>query len=143
MKKYFVRTIATLLLFAALPMIGSFCLADFSFLTASAHTAPISDDKAIAYDICSQEQANIFNSAPTNHDDLAIANEHSILPCCEDSDSPIVISQNQFDRIGKYIIAIIFTEKPLAKIVFKKISYHQIISSPPELSSIKVTILRI
>ena len=143
MKKYFTRTIATLLLFAVLPMIGSFCLADFSFLIASVHAAPISDDRAIAYDICSQEQANIFNSAPTQHDDLAIANEHSILPCCEDSDSPIVISQNQFHRIGKFIPVILFTEKPLAKIVFKKISYYQLIISPPELSSINVTILRI
>jgi hypothetical protein len=141
MKKYFVRLIATLLFFAVLPMIGNFCLADFSFLIASANTAHISHDKAIAYDICSQEQANIFNLAPVNK--VAISNHNSISPCCEDGNSPIIVSQNQFDRIGKFIPIIFFTEKPLAKLFFKKIAYSSTVSSPPELSSIKATILRI
>lgn len=141
MKKYFIRLIATLLFFAFLPMVSNFCLADFSFLIAHANTAPVAHNKAIAYDICSQKQANIFASAPVNH--LAIKNHHSISPCCADSNSPTVISANQFDQIGKFIPIIFFTEKPLAKLVFKKIAYSSTVSSPPELSSIKVTILRI
>ncbi|MFZ2310245.1 MAG: hypothetical protein WAW11_01755 [Patescibacteria group bacterium] len=143
MKKYFVRLIATLLFFAVLPMIGSFCLADFSFLIAHANTAPVAHDKAIAYDICSQEQANIFNLASTYNDGVDISNHNAILPCCEDSNSPVVISQKQFDKIGKFIPIIFFTDKPLAQLVFKKIAYSSIISSPPELSSIRATILRI
>jgi hypothetical protein len=143
MRKYFTRLIATVLFFAFLPMVSSFCLADFSFLIAHANTAPVAHDKAIAYDICSQEQANIFNLAPINYDNVAISNHNSILPCCEDSSSPTVISQTQFDQIGKFIPVIFFTEKPLAKLVFKKIAYSSTVSSPPELSSIKATILRI
>jgi hypothetical protein len=142
MKKYFVRLIATLLFFAFLPMVSNFCLADLSFLIARANTTPVTHDKAIAYDICSQEQANIFNLAPINNN-VAIQNHNSILPCCEDSNSPTVVSATQFDQIGKFIPIIFFTEKPLAKLVFKKIAYSSIVSSPPELSSIKATILRI
>lgn len=141
MKKYFVRLIAVLLLFAFLPMVSSFCLADFSFLVVHANTAPVAHDKAIAYDICSQKQANIFNLAPINQ--LAIQSHDSILPCCIDGNSPTVISQNQLDKIGKFIAITFFTEKPLTKLFFKKIAYSSIVSSPPELLSIKATILRI
>jgi hypothetical protein len=81
-----------------------------------------------------------------NHSDSHNDTNHnnSVLPCCVDGGHPSVISASQPLEISKLIPALFINVSLAApKIIKETAAYSSPIMSPPELVSVRTTILRL
>jgi len=166
MKKQFIKITAISLLALIIPMTGGLCFQDllgvsFSSNVAQAATS-ISDspELGMSMDVCNRSGVNQLNyqtntftsrvnkvdngqnlrtatSAPISDDD------NSLLPCCVGGAHPnSIISFNSLE-IHKPIHFAIFSFEKLPLNTLQTISYQVPLKAPPELSSLKTTVLRI
>ena len=73
----------------------------------------------------------------------AVAATSSLLPCCVDSAHPGLTVISQSVTFDKSAAVAIFTQTVSLSENLKTINYHNPIISPPELSMVKATVLRL
>lgn len=143
MKKYFIKIFTSLLIVAILPVISSFC--SFNLLNSITKIDTVkaaSANIAIHDKNCDTQNVNQATSMPSNQ--ISIKKNHNfILPCCLNGNDNNVPALNQAVEFNKFIPLIISTTKQLSKIHPNIVFHNTPNISPPELSLIRTTILRL
>lgn len=162
MKKYFVKTIVVLLISAIVPMVSGLCfnvLANPFFQVKVAQAASLDISSVIDGDMCGQEPVarqssnSVFTSEPTFapspilvfnsvHSGSTTESHNTSLSCCLTGNASVV-TVFQLTEIGKSIPLSFFNQKILPEDILRVTVHRALLTSPPELSSIKTTILRI
>ena len=143
MKKYFVKIVAVSLIVVVFPMVSGFCfqvLFDSAVKTNVVQAAP--NEMADNMDVCVERQGGGQIEEPmasmpiTNHN-------NSLLPCCVNGSHSSAAAFSESLEINKFIPVIFFPEDQLLTAAPKTAVYHTHVTSPPELLSVKTTILRL
>jgi len=159
MKKYFIKITVVSLMTTVFFMASGFCfhsLLDFKFEPRVAQAASTDNLEANNYNGCAGEiENNQINYFQTNFLNLSnqikdiqipvvtTGNANSILPCCAGESHPSVVSIPQSSGINKFIPVAFISENQTLKIIPQGRIYAAPIFSPPELLSLRTTILRI
>ena len=135
MRKFFSKIFTLFLLVSILGMVGDFCfhnLTDNIRLVEIAQAATLDHDR----DSCGANHA----AKPVTE----TGHQNSLLSCCSSNTVPGVLStSSSTTEIIKFIPATFFSGYEPIKMVLNTVSYHQLITSPPELIALRVTTLRI
>ncbi|MHB8904000.1 MAG: hypothetical protein ACYC40_02770 [Patescibacteria group bacterium] len=85
-------------------------------------------------------QPSLSEAMPAAHS----KNHKALLPCCVDGNQPIIIASSQAAEIYKFIpISVSDNFEELTLNISRTISYQAPITAPPELLSLRTTILRL
>lgn len=144
MKKYLQAIITSLLITLLLPVLGNFCVSDLfahsffdtdinetSFLSMSAPT-----------DDCQEMEINNFKKLASNNYATTDSN-HSILPCCSHDNLVKVTVNLQSIKLSKISAILSFNQEILENVTFADQIYYIPEILPPELLSLKTTVLRL
>lgn len=169
MKKYFVKTTVVLLISAIVPMVSGLCfnvLSNSFFQIKTAQAASLDIRLVTDGDMCSQEPvsgqastltptlSSILSSAPTltstptlvltsTQAGSTTGSHSSSLLCCLTGNNASTVTVPQSAEIGKSLPLIFFNQKILPEDILRVTVHRALLTSPPELSSIQTTILRI
>jgi len=136
MKKYFTKTLVLSLLVTIFAMAGSFCfhgLLGSNFEVLEAHAATLENTK----DSCTDMPVETKKPVRTSH-------ENSLLPCCVSDTQPTSTSSVlQMSEVIKILPNIVFHNYEVTQTILKSAVYHTPLISPPELSALESTVLRV
>jgi hypothetical protein len=143
MKKYFTKFSALLILIAIFFTASSFCFHRLfgSLITIQEAHAASTYDPEIKLDTC-MGVSTIFQRYGGSVN--SISHEKSLLPCCDSSSRPDVISStSQMFEMTKVTSTLFFSGyEPIKSILISAI-YYKNLTSPPELLALKSTVIRI
>ena len=145
MKKYYIKIAAILLITVIFPMTSGSCLPgllDPMIKTDFAQAASLDNKQANGTNVCGDEQTKeqVYDQVmPMPMKD----HRNSLLPCCMDGGHSVIITNTQFIELGKLLPVMFFSKVQLFITVPKIFFDNSPIISPPELLSVKKTILRL
>lgn len=141
MKKYFTKIIVITLLFGIFTMTSSLCFQGLLGSLAAARPAEAASVEApvAEVDACGVQhvQHPVKPVAPK------AAHHNTVLPCCVDGGHSDIVSFFKSVEPAKVVPVILSTIEYLPKTVIEIVAYHSPLISPPELSAVRTTILRV
>jgi len=132
MKKYFIKILASFVLVAIWLAASSFCFHDLLSPIVSiseAKAAAISDSDNCGHHEVQENKTN---------------QQSSLLPCCTSNIKSVILSQNQqLKEVVEFFPFEHFNKYEIIKTILVAESYHKPNISPPELSSLLATVIRV
>lgn len=141
MRKHLIKTIVLALMIGTVTMLNGFCLLEllFSMTARPVHAAEIMSNTV---DSCVEEPTGA--SAQSNHP-LTAEHQTSVLPCCVDgSHDVLVLAVPYSQELMHFPVAALLSREPiLPETIQASPEYNIPITSPPQLTAIKTTNLRL
>jgi hypothetical protein len=142
MKNYFTKIIAVILLLAFLPLTSAVCSqALFEAVGGVSVAQAAIPDQAVMHN---NHDCGAEHNMSAQRSLTPMSQHNSLLPCCVDGSHTDIQLISQVIEPVKILpfISSLFYQAPL-KNTIKSFIYHSPITSPPELTSVQATILRL
>ncbi|MEI7497768.1 MAG: hypothetical protein WCK11_00610 [Candidatus Falkowbacteria bacterium] len=142
MKKYFNNILSIFLLAILLPMTSGICLESLFDAPSALYVAQATTDNMPSVnnqDACGDTTQPTTPDMPTPQTN----NHNSVMPCCVDNSHSSIITLSHPIELAKLLPILILSEVHFNTAVSKPIYYQSPITSPPQLLSLKTTILRV
>lgn len=141
MKIFFIKIIAVSLLTSIFFMASGFCFHSLLSPIIKLNVAQAAEQ--ISINDCGEDKSNVEQVEKSGMPAPMAEHNNSLLPCCVAEGHPSAAIFSQATQINKFILELFFIEEQTIKTLPEIVVYQTPILPPPELLSLKSTILRI